>query len=99
MWRGFQKRTKLKNLFYKLPKELQISVVRYIRQDYYIQHTWIPSVRKIYQNRIFCLDHRKQKLNRFALCGLINETKYYTELHSIQKEETNTKAKLNLFLN
>ena len=52
-WRGFRKRTKLKNLINELPKELQFNVLRYIRQDYYIQHKWIPSVIKVYKNRIF----------------------------------------------
>ena len=98
-WRGFRKRTKLKNLFYELPKELQFNVLRYIRQDYYIQHKWIPSVSKIYKNRMFCFHHMKQELNRFVQNGYINQTKYRVAFDFIQKEETNTKAILDLFLN
>ena len=52
IWTGFYTRKKLKNLFYNLPSELQSHVMKYVRADHYIEKQWIPSVLKIYINRL-----------------------------------------------
>ena len=43
----------MKNLFYNLPSELQSHIMKYVRTDHYIEKQWIPSVLKIYKNRLF----------------------------------------------
>jgi len=53
IWRGFYTRKKMKNLFYNLPSEPQSHVMKYVRTDHYIEKQWIPSVLKIYKNRLF----------------------------------------------
>lgn len=64
IWRGFYARKKMKNLFYNLPRELQIHVMKYVRTDHNIEKKWIPSVLKIYKKRLFqCHDDKKDLVN------------------------------------
>lgn len=98
IWRGFQKRTKLKNLYYDLPKELQMNVMRYVREDHYIEKKWVPSVRKIYKNRLFDYHAIKKYFKeQYALFEIDND-EYCHHMYAIYRLEHEAKSKLDILL-
>lgn len=98
MWRGFQKRTKLKNLYYELPKELQMNVMRYVREDHYIEKKWIPSICRIYQNRIFNCHALKRDLIMLVQNHTITANEYHRGMHAVTRQLISTKAILDRLL-
>jgi len=98
IWKGFQKRKKLKNLFYDLPKDLQENVMKYVRQDHYIEKKWIPSVRKIYQNRLFNVHALRKDLYMLVNNHEIAEDEYYYQLYLLISRERSSKHMLDLLL-
>lgn len=98
MWRGFQKRTKLKNLYYELPKELQTNVMRYVREDHYIEKKWIPSVRKVYKNRLFHYHSIKRDLSYQLATREINRDEHCELSYDLFTLERAAKSKLDSLL-
>lgn len=98
MWRGFQKRAKLKNLYYELPKELQINVMRYVREDHYIEKKWIPSVREVYKNRIFHYHAIKKDLASQLTMLQIDRDEYSRYMYALFTLERVVQSKLNILL-
>ena len=98
MWRGFQKRTKLKNLYYELPKELQMNVMRYVREDHYIEKKWIPSVRKVYKNRLFHYHVLKKDLASQLATFQIDKDLYGKLMYALFTLERSALSKLDILL-
>lgn len=98
MWRGFQKRTKLKNLYYELPTELQMNIMRYVREDHYIEKKWIPSVLKIYKNRLFHYYAIKKKLDSQFVIFEIDRNEYSHYMYNLLTLERAVQSKIDLLL-
>ena len=98
MWRGFKKRTKLQNLYYELPKELQTYVMRYVREDHYIEKKWIPSVRKVYKNRLCHYHSLCADLHLLIGNFEITENEYYEELFRVKKLQRLAEKKLDFLI-
>lgn len=98
MWRGFQKRTKLKNLYYELPKELQMNVMRYVREDHYIEKKWIPSVREVYKNRLFHYHAIKKDLAGQLTMFQIDRDEYSHHMCALFTLERAAQSKLDILL-
>ena len=98
IWRGFQKRTKLENLYYKLPKELQINIMRYVREDHYIEKKWIPSVREVYKNRLFHYHAMKRDLNSQLVMFQIDRREFTHYMYALFTLERETQSKLDILL-
>ena len=96
IWRGYFSRKKLKNLFYNLPGDLQLHVMKYVRVDHYIEKKWIPSVLKIYKNRIFNLHNLKKDLSELFSSYNINHEEYRTSLYTIYKNERHNRYMIDL---
>lgn len=96
IWRGFQKRSKLNILFYNLPKELQMNVMRYVREDHCIEKKWIPSVRKIYKNRL-CEYHTIKKNLKIQFSAFeMDIGEYSRHMYSIFILELEARSKLDI---
>lgn len=98
MWRGFQKRTKLKNLYYELPTELQMNIMRYVREDHYIEKKWIPSVLKIYKNRLFHYHTIKKNLGSQFVIFEIDRDEYSHHMCDLLTLERAVQSKIDLLL-
>lgn len=97
-WQGFIKRTKLNNLFYKLPRELQLNVLRYIRYDHYIEKKWIPSVLKVYKNRLYEYVAQRTDLDRRYDAREINLSEFSDQLEVNYELSNIVHDKLDMFL-
>jgi hypothetical protein len=98
IWIGFHTRTKLKNIYYKLPKELQMNIVRYIREDHYIEKKWIPSVIKVYKNRLHRYIVMTDELHEKREANEINALDYSYGLDDLFTLRDEVHSKLDMFL-
>ena len=97
IWRGFYTRKKLKNLFYNLPSELQSHVVKYVRKDHYMEKHWIPSVLKIYKNRIFQYHSHKKNLILLYRNHELDVNEFNDYMFQIFKKEKYTQSLIDAF--
>lgn len=97
IWRGFYARKKLENLFYNLPRELQSHVMKYVRNDHYIEKHWIPSVLKIYKNRLFQCHTLKKDLNFLYASHNIDGGEYQQHLYYLLRKEKNIHRMIDAF--
>jgi len=97
IWYGFYIRKKLKNLFYNLPLELQSHVVKYVRTDHYMEKKWIPSVLKIYKNRLFHCHVLKKDLYTLYTNHGLNVIEFQFNMCKIFKKEIYTYRMIDAF--
>ena len=97
VWRGVYARKKLKNLFYNLPSELQSHVVKYVRKDHYMEKQWIPSVLKIYKNRLFHYHVLKISVTLLYRIHELNANEYNDYMFEIFKKEKYTQSLIDIF--
>ena len=97
IWRGYYIRKKLKNLFFNLPLELQSHIMKFVRKDHYIEKKWIPSVLKIYKNRLFT--YHVIKKNVFTLFNNteIDVDDYASEMVLISNKEKATHEMIDFY--
>lgn len=96
IWRGYKKRTKLKTLFYNLPEEIQFEVLNYVRHDHYMEKIWIPSMCKVYKNRLdLFYKLQKQIMDQFVVFE-ISDDDYKNNMSLLRLEIKNTQSKLKL---
>lgn len=97
IWRGFYARKKMKNLFYNLPQELQSQVLKYVRTDHNIEKRWIPSVIKVYKNRIFYCHTVKKDLNDLLNNHMIDVNEFQDYMYEIFKKERQAQLMIDAF--
>lgn len=97
IWRGFYTRKKIKTLFYNLPRELQYHVMKYVRIDHYIEKHWIPSILKVYKNRLFQGDALKKDLFNLYDTGHINENEYYDSMYKLVMQQKQVQIMIDTF--
>ena len=51
-WKSYKSRRIINNILIKLPCDLQFIILNFIRFDWYVQFIYIPSIIKIYNNRL-----------------------------------------------
>lgn len=98
MWRGLVLRRKLNNIFYKLPDEIQNIVLKYVRRDHYMEKCWLPSVKKIYVNRICKLVIDGREIYKMASNSLITDHEYLTAMNRIVLQKQNTHRMLDFLI-
>jgi len=84
VWRGFHKRTKLNNLFFNTPRDIQMHILRYVREDFNIEKKWIPSVQRIYQNRIISFHKNYAALDELLVSDLITSFRIGLSYYKLQ---------------
>jgi len=97
VWRGVYVRKKLKNLFYNLPSELQSHVVKYVRKDHYMEKQWIPSVLKIYKNRLFKYHALKKDLYLLYDNHELDARRITIYIYELFKKEKYTQSLIDAF--
>jgi len=98
-WRGFYARKKLNNLFYNLPRELQFHVMKYVREDHYIEKKWIPSVVKIYKNRLSINKYIEKNLDLSYTNYMISELEYDSYSHQNNLSQDINRSMIATFTN
>lgn len=72
--------------------------MRYVREDHYIEKKWVPSVRKIYKNRLFDYHAIKKYFKeQYALFEIDND-EYCHHMYAIYRLEHEAKSKLDILL-
>ena len=99
VWRGYQKRTKLDNLFYGLPRELQLNIVKYVRRDFYMEKKWIPSVRDVYITRIINYHSEVNRLKLLFGGMTLSAWDFHNQLNTLIDRYNSDIDKLDILLN
>ena len=78
--------------------DLQSHVMEYVRKDYYIEKRWIPSVLKIYKNRLFQCHSIKKDLSTLYTIHQIDENELEYYMCEIYRKENYTRLMIDAFI-
>ena len=72
--------------------------MRYVREDHYIEKKWIPSVRKVYKNRLFHYHVLKKDLASQLATFQIDKDLYGKLMYALFTLERSALSKLDILL-